>query len=464
MASHSKSSASRKSVTLGVGARAPDFTLPATAWPDTCEREVSLDDYRDRWLVLLFYPRDFSMVCPTELTALGVQFDEFARRDCDILGISTDSVATHQKWIATPRNQGGLGGLAFPLASDESGMVCQAYGVLMPRQHVALRGLFIIDPNGVLQYQVVHNLSVGRRSEEVLRVLDGLQTGGLCPESWSRDAPTLDPTRVLRAGSIVGQYRIEAELGSGSFGVVYRARDLTLERNVALKVFRPGRVGSPRTFLNEARAAAALNHPNVCTIHAVDDSDGVSMIVMEYLDGEPLDKVLKNGKLPLEDVKRIGRQVAGGMSAAHASNVVHGDLKPANIMVGSDGLAKVMDFGLAHRRSSGAPHDSGMQETIDPSAMSGTPAYMSPEQTRSEPASPQSDVFSLGLMLYEMLSGEKAIRGDNLLEVLRQIDNMDGEKYAQGMPAPFDAILRRSLVPQVAQRDIAMSEIAELLV
>lgn len=465
MASQSKTSAAnRKSVPVSVGSRAPDFTLPATAWPDTSEREVSLEDYRDRWLVLLFYPRDFSMVCPTELTALGVQFDEFARRDCDILGISTDSVASHQKWIATPRAQGGLGGLAFPLASDESGLVCQAYGVLMPRQHVALRGLFIIDPNGVLQYQVVHNLSVGRRSEEVLRVLDGLQTGGLCPESWSRDAPTLDPTRVLRAGSIVGQYRIETELGSGSFGVVYRARDLTLERNVALKVFRPGRVGSPRTFLNEARAAAALNHPNVCTIHAVDDSDGMSMIVMEYLDGQPLDKLLSSGKLPLDDVKRIGRQVAGGMSAAHAGHVVHGDLKPANIMVGSDGLAKVMDFGLAHRRSvASAAHPTGLQETVDPSALSGTPAYMSPEQARSEPASPQSDVFSLGLMLYEMLSGEKAIRGENLLDVLRQIDTLEPEKYAQGMPAPFDTILRRTLVPQVASRDIAMSDIAGLL-
>jgi alkyl hydroperoxide reductase subunit AhpC/predicted Ser/Thr protein kinase len=467
MASSSKSSSagSGKAAPACVGSRAPDFSLPATAWPDTSERQVSLDDYRDRWLVLLFYPRDFSMVCPTELTALGVQFDEFARRDCDILGISTDSVASHQKWIATPRAQGGLGGLAFPLASDESGLVCQAYGVLMPRQHVALRGLFIIDPNGVLQYQVVHNLSVGRRSEEVLRVLDGLQTGGLCPENWGRDTPTLDPTRVLRAGSIVGQYRIEDELGSGSFGVVYRARDLTLERTVALKVFRPGPSGSPRTFLNEARAAAALNHPNVCTIYAVDDSDGVSLIVMEYLEGEPLDKRLSAGPLPPEDAKRIARQVASGMSAAHAGHVVHGDLKPANIMVGSDGMAKVMDFGLARRRATGsAARESGLQETVDPSVLSGTPAYMSPEQARSEPASPQSDVFSLGLMLYEMLRGEKAIRGDNLLDVLRQIDTLEPERYAQGLPAPFDAILRRALVPRMEQRDIGMGEIAELLV
>ena len=125
---------------------------------------------------------------------------------------STDAVATHERWVATPKAQGGLGELHFPLASDEDGSVCEAYGVYVPRQHVALRGLFIIDPNGVLQYQVVHNLSVGRRAEEVLRVLDGLQTGGLCPSDWDATAPTLDPNRTLGPNSVVGQYRLEAEL------------------------------------------------------------------------------------------------------------------------------------------------------------------------------------------------------------------------------------------------------------
>jgi alkyl hydroperoxide reductase subunit AhpC/predicted Ser/Thr protein kinase len=465
MASQSKSSAAgRSTAPVIVGSRAPNFTLPSTAWPDTAVREVSLDDYRDRWLVLLFYPRDFSMVCPTELTALSVQFDEFARRDCDILGISTDSVTSHQKWIATPRSQGGLGGLAFPLASDETGKVCQAYGVLLPKQHVALRGLFIIDPNGVLQYQVVHNLSVGRRSEEVLRVLDGLQTGGMCPESWSRDAPVLDPTRVLRSGSVVGQYRIEAEIGSGSFGVVYKAQDLTLERTVALKVFRPGHVSTPRKFLDEARAAAALNHPNVCTIHAVDDSDGISMIVMEYVPGQTLDRLLASGKMPIDQARSICRQVAQGMTAAHAGRVVHGDLKPANIMVTSGGTAKIMDFGLAKKKPQTSPmQETGDWATVDPSGLSGTPAYMSPEQARSEPASPASDVFSLGLLMYELLSGQKAIRGENLLEVLRQIDTIDAEKYAAGQPEPFATILRRTLVPDVRKREITMREIAELL-
>jgi alkyl hydroperoxide reductase subunit AhpC len=447
-----------------VGTRAPEFTLSCTAWPDSEIRTVSLADYRDRWLVLLFYPRDFSMVCPTELTALGAQYDEYTRRDCDILGISTDSVASHQKWISTPRSQGGLGGLAFPLASDEDGSVCARYGVLSPRQNVALRGLFIIDPNGVLQYQVVHNLSVGRRSEEVLRVLEGLQTGGLCPENWSRDTPVLDPTRVLRAGSVVGHYQIQAELGSGTFAVVYRAKDLTLERTVALKVFRPRNPSSSRMYLEEARAAAALNHPNVCTVFAVDESDGVSMIVMEHVDGQPLKDRLAGGPMAMDEARLLGRQMALGMAAAHAAGVVHGDLKPANIMVASGDVAKIMDFGLAHRREVvSSVAETGSWQTVDPMGISGTPAYMSPEQARAEAATTRSDVFSLGLILVEMLTGQRAIRGENLLDALRQIDTLDGEKFVDGMPEPLATIVRRSLVVDKSRRDITMAEIAELL-
>ena len=166
-----------------------------------------------------------------------------------------------------------------------------------PRQHLALRGLFIIDPNGVLQYQVVHNLSVGRRSDEVLRVLDGLQTGGLCPEGWQRDSATLDPAAALGPGNVVGQYRIDARLGAGSFGTVYRARDLTLDRTVALKVVHSSNQAVAASLLNEARAAAALNHPNVCTLFSVDAGDGISMIVMEHLEGRPLAKILEQSAL-----------------------------------------------------------------------------------------------------------------------------------------------------------------------
>src|SRR5260370_41988001 len=146
-----------------VGKRAPPFDLPCTIGAGSVRR-VRLADYRGRWLILVFYPRDFSLVCPTELTALSARVEEFGRRRCDLLGISTDSIKSHERWIATPRAQGGLGEIHFPLASDHDGTVARAYDVYLEPQHVALRGLFIIDPNGVLQYQAVHNLSVGRRT------------------------------------------------------------------------------------------------------------------------------------------------------------------------------------------------------------------------------------------------------------------------------------------------------------
>src|ERR1700730_9128717 len=122
------------SQTATVGKGAPDFDFPATLGSGRA-RQARLADYRDRWLILIFYPRDFSLVCPTELTALSSRLDEFVRRDCDLLGVSTDSVATQERWIAAPLASGGLGGLRFPLASDDEGTVSGAYGVYLPRQH-----------------------------------------------------------------------------------------------------------------------------------------------------------------------------------------------------------------------------------------------------------------------------------------------------------------------------------------
>ena len=221
---------------------------------------------------------------------------------------------------------------------------------------------------------------------------------------------------------------------------------------MALKIFRPESNSAPRRFLDEARTAAALNHPNVCTIFAVDDSAGVSMIVMEHIEGRPLKKIVEAGKLSVDETKSLTRQIAQGMAAAHANQIVHGDLKPANIMVTREGTAKIMDFGLAHREPDSSPtSETGTWETADPTGLSGTPDYMSPEQARSEPASSQSDVFALGLIVYEMLTGERAIRGGNLLSVLRQIDTLDAAHYAEGMPEPFATILRRALVSVAAK-------------
>src|SRR6516162_6568406 len=232
------------SQTASVGKRAPQFDLPCTQGRAEARR-VNLADYRDGWLILVFYPRDFSLVCPTELTALSARMEDFRRRGGDLLGDSTDSIASHEQWITTPRARGGLGEIHFPLASDPDGAVARAYDVYLEPQHVALRGLFIIDPNGVLQYQAVHNLSVGRRSEEVVRVLTALESGGMCPEDWCADCATIDPAQVLVPGNVFAHYRIEAEVGHGSFAAVFRAHDTILDRSVALKVFRAGRLSLP---------------------------------------------------------------------------------------------------------------------------------------------------------------------------------------------------------------------------
>jgi eukaryotic-like serine/threonine-protein kinase len=449
-----------------VGTRAPDFLLPCTRVPGSDRDRVCLADYQDRWLVLVFYPRDFTLVCPTELTALSARLDEFHRCEAEVLAVSTDSVATHERWLVTPRSQGGLGGLRFPLAGDEQGQACQAYGVYLPRQHVALRGLFIIDPNGVVQYQVVHNLSVGRRSDEVLRVLEALQTGGLCPEGWTQEQAVIDPVKTLGPGSVLGQYVIDAQLGAGSFGTVFRARDQTLQRTVAIKVLRPAAGGAHDAVLREARAAAALVHANVCTLFAVDGSEGVSMLVMEYLDGRPLARLLEAGPLAPAEAAALGRQVAQGMAAAHAHGIVHGDLKPANVLVTHDGIAKVMDFGLARRvpkADAEATADWQPEAVASATGLSGTPGYMAPEQVRGEPATAASDVFALGLVLYEMATGRRAVAGGNLLEVLRRVEQVDPQRYAAEVPEPFAAVLRQALVNDPGRRTITMAAIAEIL-
>ncbi|HMY55215.1 MAG TPA: peroxiredoxin [Candidatus Obscuribacter sp.] len=169
---------------LQVGKRAPDFDMPSTKDMKTLKENVKLTDYKGKWLVLFFYPLDFTFVCPTELKAFSEKYDEFKKAGADVLAISTDSVYSHRAWINTSEAQGGLGSLNYVLASDITKDVARDYGVLMEDKGIALRGLFIIDPDGVLQYQVVHSLNIGRSVEETLRVLEALKTGGLCQADW----------------------------------------------------------------------------------------------------------------------------------------------------------------------------------------------------------------------------------------------------------------------------------------
>ncbi|MHB9024809.1 MAG: peroxiredoxin [Armatimonadota bacterium] len=167
-----------------VGEPAPDFDMPTTADLEELKSTASLEDYQGKWLILFFYPLDFTFVCPTEITALSDRYKEFTDLGADILGVSTDSVYSHRAWIKTDRDNGGIGPINYPLASDMTHDVSRDYGVLVEEDGVALRGLFIIDPDGILQYAVVHNMNIGRSVVETLRVLKALQTKGLCPAEW----------------------------------------------------------------------------------------------------------------------------------------------------------------------------------------------------------------------------------------------------------------------------------------
>jgi peroxiredoxin 2/4 len=172
--------------TAKVGQAAPGFDLPSTKNIQSLGVNVKLDDYKGKWVVLLFYPLDFTFVCPTELTAFSDQYDQFEGIGAEVIGISTDSVYSH-------RDKGGVEGLKYPLASDITKEMADNYGVLIDGAGIALRGLFVIDPEGVLRYSVVHDLNIGRSVEETLRVIQALQTGGLCQAEWRPGQDTLHP-------------------------------------------------------------------------------------------------------------------------------------------------------------------------------------------------------------------------------------------------------------------------------
>jgi len=181
-----------------VGQPAPDFDMASTKNLEKLNENVKLSDYKGQWLVLLFYPLDFTFVCPTELTAFSDRYEDFQAIGADIIGVSTDSVFSHRAWINTPRDKGGVADLKYPLAADSTKQVASDYGVLIEDKGIALRGLFVIDPEGTLRYKVIHDLNIGRSAEETLRVIQALQTGGLCQAEWKPGQETITYYLSLR--------------------------------------------------------------------------------------------------------------------------------------------------------------------------------------------------------------------------------------------------------------------------
>ena len=239
----------------------------------------------------------------------------------------------------------------------------------------------------------------------------------------------------LPSGTKLGPYEIQSPLGAGGMGEVYRARDSRLERIVAIKVLPSHLSNSPdlkQRFEREAKAISSLQHLHICTLHDVGSQDGVDFLVMEYLEGqtlqdngspylvsellegETLRTLLDGGVLPQRKTIDYGVQIAQGLAAAHEKGIVHRDLKPENIFVNKDGRIKILDFGLAKLTQKAAVAD-GVTLTSSLTAagvVMGTASYMAPEQVRGEAADPRTDIFAFGAVLYEMLSGKRAIRQD----------------------------------------------------
>ena len=253
------------------------------------------------------------------------------------------------------------------------------------------------------------------------------------------------PSSSLGPGARLGPYQLEALLGEGGMGQVFRARDTRLGRPVAIKVIRAEAAQRPDfriRFQREAQATAALNHPHICTLYDVGEQDGASYLVMEFVEGQTLASRLREGPLPLDQLLRRAAEISQALAAAHERGIIHRDLKPANLMLTAAGV-KVLDFGLAKFAGPQAAADATAAHTI-----LGTPAYMSPEQTRGEDLDPRSDLFSFGSVLYEAATGVRPFRGSSLLDTLREVVSghpPPPSSLRPELPAGWDAILMRAL-------------------
>jgi eukaryotic-like serine/threonine-protein kinase len=279
----------------------------------------------------------------------------------------------------------------------------------------------------------------------------------------SEAAPKPDLTGVA-----VGHYRILEEIGSGGMGQVFRALDTRLHRTVAIKVLPSTHVGDPdrkRRFLQEARAASKLNHPNIITLHDMVSDGGVDYLVMEYVAGKTLKELIRSEGLPIAEAAAYAIQLVGALAVAHAAGLIHRDIKPANIMVTNDGQVKVLDFGLAKQLTPAGVDSLDAGQTIS-GMLVGTVSYMSPEQTRGEPLDARSDIFAFGSVLYEAVTGQLPFTASSLLSTMHEISVHDPpppSRLQPRVPAWLEQVILRCLRKRAAERYQSMAELLEAL-
>jgi serine/threonine protein kinase len=289
---------------------------------------------------------------------------------------------------------------------------------------------------------------------EVLSLLNSADTAN----SFLEDPPVqvAEQRPRLRRGYKLDHFEILELIGRGGMGDVYRGLDLRLKRDVALKVLPADFACDPASvvrFEREARAASALSHPNIIQVYQVGHNDGIYWIASELVSGHSLRHLIERGAVPVRRAIEIAIQIADGLAAAHAAGIVHRDLNPGNVMLTPEGRAKILDFGLAKsgHAISGASGTLAAGLTT-PGLIMGTPGHMAPEQISGKPADPRSDIFGLGVILYEMLSGKRAFNGDSTVEVINANLKNDPAELPSSVPFPHQRIVHRCLEKDPSRR------------
>jgi serine/threonine protein kinase len=340
-------------------------------------------------------------------------------------------------------------------------MLLERPGELVAREAIQAR----LWPNGtIVEFDQSVNAAIRRLRQALSDTADQPRYIETLPRQGYRFLAAVEAVAPSKA---IPDYRMLEEIGRGAMGVVYRAEDLRLGRAVALKVLPPELASDPQRkarLIREARAASALNHPNIVTVYDIGSEDGRDYIVMEYVAGKPLSEVIPRHGLPAKEAVRIAIQMADALARAHAAGIVHRDLKPGNFMLTGEGQLKLLDFGLAKITDPGQPETSHTQ-TLEGEVM-GTAGYMSPEQAEGKLADARSDIFSFGSVLYEMVTGRQAFHGRTPVETLATIlhnEPLPPSRLVSGLPPALEAVILRCVAKEPGARFQRMDEVKAAL-